>query len=89
MCIRDRVIYSSEVDRTLFMERLKVRGLKLPEYNPYYCEQEQKKENENLFIKQAETQMETTPYFDMIELMDFYPEFAIESKSKGCKDDQL
>jgi len=84
-----QVIYSSEVDRTLFMERLKVRGLKLPEYNPSYWEKEQKKENENLFIKQAETQTETTPYFDMIELMDFYPEFAIESKSKGGKDDQL
>ena len=84
-----QVIYSSEVDRTLFIERLKVRGLKLPKYNPSHCEQEQKKENENLFIKQAETQTETTPYFDMIELMDFYPKFAIESKSKGGKDEQI
>jgi len=58
------VLYREGAEYKLFMEELKVRGLKLPAYKNF---------NGNELVQNMET-----PYFDMIELTEFYPEFALE-----------
>ncbi|MDI6714678.1 MAG: hypothetical protein QMD43_06605 [Thermodesulfovibrio sp.] len=58
-----QVLYLGENEQRLFIEELKVRGLKLPVYKDF-------KGNDIILNNK-------TPYFDMIELMEFYPEFAL------------
>jgi hypothetical protein len=64
------VLYSGENEQKLFLEEIKARGLKLPGYNKNF-----KNFNGNEIIVYKET-----PYFDMIELMEFYPKFALNGR---------
>jgi len=57
------VLYAGKNEQRLFLEELKARGLRLPEYNEFKGDEI--------------TSNGKTPYFDMIELMDLYPEFAL------------
>jgi len=57
------VLYAGKNEQKLFLEELKARGLRLPEYKEF-------KVDEIILSKK-------TPYFDIIEIMDLYPEFAL------------
>jgi len=61
------VLYSGENEQKLFLEEIKARGLQLPGYKEDF--------NGNEIVVDKKT-----PYFDMIELMEFYPEFALNGR---------
>jgi hypothetical protein len=61
------VLYSGENEQKLFLEEIKTRGLQLPGYKEDF--------NGNEIVVG-----EKTPYFDMIELMEFYPKFALNGR---------
>jgi hypothetical protein len=61
------VLYSGENEQKLFLEEIKTRGLQLPGYKEDF--------NGNEIVVDKKT-----PYFDMIELMEFYPEFALNGR---------
>ncbi|MGC9046492.1 MAG: Cas10/Cmr2 second palm domain-containing protein, partial [Thermodesulfovibrio sp.] len=63
-----QILFKGEVDQKLFLEELKARGLTLPKYKDF----------EGLEI----IKNNQTPYFDMIELVDIYPEFALNGGKK-------
>jgi len=63
-----KVLYMGKDAQDLFMEEIKTRGLKLPEYKNF--------NGTEIVVKKE------TPYLDMIELMDFYPEFALKGGNK-------
>ncbi len=58
-----QILYLGEGEQRLFIEELKARRLKLPPYKDF---------NGSEIVLNSKT-----PYFDMIELMEFYPEFAL------------
>jgi hypothetical protein len=61
------VLYYGENEQKLFLEEIKTRGLQLPGYKEDF--------NGNEIVVG-----EKTPYFDMIELMEFYPKFALNGR---------
>jgi hypothetical protein len=61
------VLYYGENEQKLFLEEIKTRGLQLPGYKEDF--------NGNQIVVG-----EKTPYFDMIELMEFYPKFALNGR---------
>ncbi len=58
-----QVLYLSSSEQRSFLQLLKARGLSLPKYKDF--------SGEEVVMNNI------TPYLDMIELMDLYPEFAI------------
>jgi hypothetical protein len=58
-----QVLYMEESTQELFLKELKARGLNLPQYKNF--------NGEKIIVNME------TPYFDMIELLDLYPEFAL------------
>ncbi len=58
------VIFKDKFSQDEFIKELEARGLRLPEYKNFY--------GKNIFIDSK------TPYLDMIELLELYPEFAME-----------
>lgn len=60
------VLYKGEDYQKKFIVDMKVRGLHLPEYKTF-------KDSKIILNKK-------TPYLDMIELMDLYPEFALTER---------
>mgnify|MGYP000656046821 CR=1 FL=1 len=62
------VLYSGQTELDLFKKELKARGLELPKYKDF---------NGSEIVKDKKT-----PYFDMIELMELYPEFALPGRER-------
>jgi len=63
-----QVLYLSEAEQELFLRELMARRLKLPSYT-------RKGFSGDELVLNRET-----PYLDMIEIMDFYPEFALPGR---------
>jgi len=61
------VLYYGEKEHENFLREINTRGLKLPSYKEF--------KGEKIVLNK------TTPYFDMIELMEFYPDFALKGGS--------
>lgn len=57
------VLYLDKTAQELYVKEISARGLELPKYKDF--------DGKEIVLNQK------TPYFDMIELMDFYPEFAL------------
>jgi hypothetical protein len=60
------VLYSGENEQKLFLEEIKARKSPLPSYKNF--------DGNEIVVD------EKTPYFDMIELMEFYPKFALNGR---------
>lgn len=58
------VLFLGKTERELFEIELNARGLRLPEYKNF--------KGDRILINKE------TPYFDMLELMELYPEFALK-----------
>lgn len=63
------VLYQEESEHNRFIIELESRGLKLPKYKTFY--------GDKIFIDQF------TPYYDMIELSETYPKFALKEEANG------
>lgn len=62
-----KVLYSSEDSQKIFLEEIITKKLKLPKYK--------------YFTGDKIVENKETPYFDMIELLELYPDFALPGRS--------
>lgn len=64
-----QILYSTKIEQSLFIEELEIRGHKLPVYDSF--------KNNEIFVNN------TTPYYDMIDLTELYPQCLLLEGGKN------